>query len=189
MNEQKTHEFLSLNPNGKIPAIIDRDGPVVRRSELFGSGTILLHLSSRTRCAQRRAAYHCFQGRTEGRRPTKLRLLEGASLWGSLSAQSGDRRRLPPKTMWSALLRQLAPLRPNLPGDLEPVHEGGGLVHYPLIAVKRAGTAITPSICLGSAPLASSSSAQQSFREIASRANWPGGRADSDGGNLEMFFS
>src|SRR5262245_319624 len=27
MNEQKTPEFLSLNPNGKIPAIIDRDGP------------------------------------------------------------------------------------------------------------------------------------------------------------------
>src|SRR5262245_9470308 len=54
---------------------------------------------------------------------------------------------------WSALLRQLVPPHPNLPGDLEPVHEGGGLVHYPLIAVKRAGTAITPSICLGSAPL------------------------------------
>ena len=26
-NDQKTPEFLSLNPNGKIPAIIDPDGP------------------------------------------------------------------------------------------------------------------------------------------------------------------
>ena len=27
INDQTTPEFLSLNPNGKIPAIIDPDGP------------------------------------------------------------------------------------------------------------------------------------------------------------------
>ncbi|MBL8583376.1 MAG: glutathione S-transferase N-terminal domain-containing protein, partial [Rhizobiaceae bacterium] len=37
-NESWTPEFLSLNPNGKIPAIIDPDGPGGKALGLFESG-------------------------------------------------------------------------------------------------------------------------------------------------------
>ena len=47
-NESWTPEFLSLNPNGKIPAIIDPDGPGGRPLGLFESGAILLYLSDNT---------------------------------------------------------------------------------------------------------------------------------------------
>ena len=46
-DEQKSPEFLSLNPNGKIPAIIDPDGPDGRPLGLFETGAILAYLADK----------------------------------------------------------------------------------------------------------------------------------------------
>jgi GST-like protein len=47
-DDQKTAEFVSLNPNGKIPAILDPDGPGGRPLALFESGAILQYLAEKT---------------------------------------------------------------------------------------------------------------------------------------------
>jgi GST-like protein len=109
--DQKSPEFESLNPNMKIPAIIDPNGPGDRPLPLFESGAILLYLAERSgqfmpadKAARHQAVqwlmfqmsfigpmfgqvgfFHKFEGRTyEDKRPRDHYVAEAKRLLGVL---------------------------------------------------------------------------------------------------------
>ncbi|WP_380054603.1 glutathione binding-like protein [Falsihalocynthiibacter sp. SS001] len=47
-NDQNTPEFLSLNPNNKIPAVIDPNGPNGKPVGIFETGAILIYLAEKS---------------------------------------------------------------------------------------------------------------------------------------------
>ena len=58
-DQQFTPEFIAINPNSKIPAIVDSAGPDGKPISMFESGAILVYLSGKTGvsfCQNRRAA-------------------------------------------------------------------------------------------------------------------------------------
>jgi GST-like protein len=46
--EQHTPAFRAINPNGKVPAIVDTDGPNGKQARIFDSTAILIYLAEKT---------------------------------------------------------------------------------------------------------------------------------------------
>jgi GST-like protein len=77
--EQHARDFLAINPNGKVPAIVDTDGPGGKEARVFDSTAILIYLAEKT---------GKFLGASESRPELLSWLLFLASGLGPFSGQS-----------------------------------------------------------------------------------------------------
>lgn len=77
--DQHTRIFRAINPNGKVPAIVDTDGPGGKEARVFDSTAILLYLAEKT---------GKFLGRPEDRPELLSWLLFIASGLGPFSGQA-----------------------------------------------------------------------------------------------------
>jgi GST-like protein len=118
-NDQLSPEYLSLNPNNKIPAIIDPDGPGGAPLPLFESGAILIYLADKAEAFIPKDAagryetiewlmfqmsavgpmfgqvgfFHKFAGKDyEDKRPRDRYVAESKRLLGVLDRRLADRR-------------------------------------------------------------------------------------------------
>ncbi len=118
-NDQMSPEFLSLNPNNKIPAILDPQGPDGKPLALFESGAILIYLAEKSglflgsNAAVRYETiqwlmwqmsgigpmfgqvgfFHKFAGRNfEDKRPRDRYVVESQRLLGTLNTRLADRQ-------------------------------------------------------------------------------------------------
>ena len=83
--EQKTPQFLAMNPNGQVPVIVDHDGPGGKPLTLSQSTAILLY------CAEKSGK---FMPKDPGARPAVLQALMSAStdvtpVFGALTGVAG----------------------------------------------------------------------------------------------------
>lgn len=90
--EQKTAEYLAMNPNGQIPVIVDSDGPGGKKVTLSQSTAILLY------CAEKSGR---FMPQDPSARPAVLQALMNAStditpIFGALFAVLNSKEPHPP---------------------------------------------------------------------------------------------
>lgn len=104
--EQKTPAHLALNPNGKVPVIVDHDGPDGASITVVESGAILLYLAEkhgRFIPADRQARVRCFEW-----------LMFQAAGLGPMFGQSGYFLKLAPEKVPAAIDRFHAEARRNM---------------------------------------------------------------------------
>ena len=73
--EQHAPAFRAVNPNGKVPAIVDTEGPGGKAARVFDSSAILLYLGDEDRAVHRQARRlgpNCCPGSSSSRRGSGL---------------------------------------------------------------------------------------------------------------------
>src|SRR5271154_3844054 len=94
--EQHAAAFRAINPNGKVPAIVDTDGPGGKETRVFDSTAILLYLAEKT---------GKFLGKAEDRAELLSWLLFIASGLGPFSGQAGHFQFAAPEDLTYAVNR------------------------------------------------------------------------------------